>query len=101
MDKLRSKVTWFNDTKGYGFISASTPKGSIADMDIFVHYVAIKGEGFKTLEEGDLVEFELINGPKGPIATGVELLESTSTPITQTDEGEASASTPKGSGGEK
>ena len=59
-------VKWFNDSKGYGFIQAD---GS--DQDIFVHYTSIQGDGFKTLVEGQKVEFELIEGPKGPQASNV------------------------------
>ena len=59
-------VKWFNDAKGYGFIQQ---EGS--DKDVFVHYTAIQGEGFKTLAEGQKVEFELIDGPKGPQAANV------------------------------
>jgi CspA family cold shock protein len=61
----KGKVKWFNDTKGYGFIETD------AGDDIFVHYSAITGEGFKTLKEGDEVEFEVSEGPKGPQATDV------------------------------
>ncbi len=59
-------VKWFNDAKGYGFIQQD---GS--DKDIFVHYTAISGDGFKTLAEGQKVEFELIEGPKGLQAMNV------------------------------
>jgi CspA family cold shock protein len=59
-------VKWFNDSKGYGFIQAD---GN--DRDVFVHYTAIQGDGFKTLAEGQKVEFELIEGPKGPQASNV------------------------------
>ena len=59
-------VKWFNDSKGFGFIQADGIEG-----DIFVHYTAIQGEGFKTLDEGEKVEFELIRGPKGPLASNV------------------------------
>lgn len=59
-------VKWFNDSKGYGFIRTD---GS--ETDIFVHYSAIDGEGFKTLAEGQKVEFELVQGPKGPLASNV------------------------------
>ncbi len=59
-------VKWFNDAKGYGFIQQD---GS--ERDVFVHYTAITGDGFKTLSEGQKVEFELIEGPKGPQASNV------------------------------
>ncbi len=63
-------VKWFNDAKGYGFIQQD---GS--DKDVFVHYTAIQGEGFKTLAEGQKVEFELIDGPKGPQAANVSKVQ--------------------------
>ena len=63
-------VKWFNDAKGYGFIQQ---EGS--DKDVFVHYTAIQGEGFKTLAEGQKVEFELIEGPKGPQAAYVNKVQ--------------------------
>jgi CspA family cold shock protein len=59
-------VKWFNDSKGYGFIQADG-----TEQDVFVHYTAIGGDGFKTLSEGQKVQFELINGPKGPQAANV------------------------------
>ena len=62
----RGKVKWFNDQKGYGFIESTETGG-----DVFVHYSGISGEGFKTLAEGDEVEFELVQGPKGPKAENV------------------------------
>ena len=62
-------VKWFSDAKGYGFL---TQDGS--DKDIFVHYTAIKRDGFKTLREGDRVAFELVEGPKGLQATNVNVL---------------------------
>lgn len=65
MAKQTGKVKWFNDNKGYGFIEQ--PGGP----DIFVHWSAIQGQGFKTLKEGDEVEFEVSQGPKGPQAEHV------------------------------
>ena len=59
------KVKWFNDTKGFGFIESDE------GTDVFVHYSDIDGDGFKTLAEGENVEFELTEGPKGPKAARV------------------------------
>ncbi|MBI3606387.1 MAG: cold-shock protein [Nitrospirae bacterium RIFCSPHIGHO2_01_FULL_66_17] len=61
----RGKVKWFNASKGYGFISQDD--GS----DVFVHFSAIQGDGFKTLDEGQEVEFDVIKGAKGPQAANV------------------------------
>jgi cold shock protein len=58
-------VKWFNDKKGFGFIVGDDGK------DIFVHHTAIEGEGYKSLKEGEKVQFEIINGPKGDQATKV------------------------------
>ncbi len=63
--KLTGRVKWFNDSKGYGFIEQE------GGRDIFVHYTAIEGDGFKSLAEGQKVEFEIIEGTKGPQATKV------------------------------
>lgn len=63
MDK--GKVKWFNEKKGYGFIERES------GGDVFVHYTAIKSDGFKTLTEGQPVEFEVVEGQKGPQAVNV------------------------------
>ncbi len=60
-------VKWFNNRKGFGFIA--DPDG--ADSDIFIHYSEIQGEGYKTLEQGDTVEFELVPSERGPKALNV------------------------------
>lgn len=59
------KVKWFNEQKGYGFIQQDN------GPDVFVHFTAIQGEGFKTLTEGQRVEFDIIEGEKGPQAANV------------------------------
>jgi len=61
----QGKVKWFNESKGFGFIEQESGD------DVFVHYSEIQGEGFKTLNEGDAVEFEVTEGPKGPQASNV------------------------------
>jgi cold shock protein len=61
----KGTVKWFNSSKGYGFIERAS------GGDVFVHYRSISGEGFKNLADGDTVEFEVEEGPKGPQATGV------------------------------
>ncbi len=58
-------VKWFNESKGYGFIQQEN------GPDVFVHYSAIKGDGYKTLAEGQKVEFEVVDGEKGPKASNV------------------------------
>ena len=63
---LKGTVKWFNESKGFGFIEQEQGK------DVFVHYSAIEGAGFKTLNEGDNVEFEIVDGPKGPAAAKVQ-----------------------------
>jgi Cold shock proteins len=62
---LKGTVKWFNESKGFGFIEQESGK------DVFVHYSAIAGAGFKTLNEGDKVFFEIVDGPKGPAAANV------------------------------
>jgi CspA family cold shock protein len=63
------KVKWFNPRKGYGFIE------TLDGRDIFVHYSNIRSEGFRTLEEGDVVSFDIVNGEKGLRAENVECKE--------------------------
>ena len=62
---VKGRVKWFNASKGYGFITQEDGN------DIFVHFTAIQGEGFKSLEEGEEVEFEVSSGEKGPQAANV------------------------------
>ena len=60
------QVKWFNDSKGYGFIVRDDGEG-----DVFVHHTAIQGQGFKTLDEGQKVQFDVVQGQKGPQAANV------------------------------
>ncbi len=62
----KGTVKWFNDSKGFGFITRESGE------DVFVHFSAITGDGFKTLAEGDKVTFEVVKGPKGLQATNVK-----------------------------
>lgn len=64
----KGRVKWFNDQKGFGFIEVEGAK------DVFVHHSSIQGEGFKSLQEGDEVEFEITQGPKGSNATNLRIL---------------------------
>ncbi len=65
MERLKGKVKWFNNAKGFGFI------GREDGPDVFVHYSGIVNEGYKSLAEGDDVEFEIVDGQKGPQAANV------------------------------
>ena len=65
VERLKGTVKWFNNAKGYGFI------GRADGPDVFVHYSAITSEGYKSLQEGDQVEFEIADGQKGPQAANV------------------------------
>ncbi len=62
---MNGKVKWFNAEKGFGFIERE------GGEDVFVHFSAIQGEGFKTLDEGQGVEFDIVEGPRGPQAANV------------------------------
>ena len=66
MARTTGTVTWFNDAKGFGFI---TPENG--DKDCFVHHTAIKADGFRSLSEGERVEFDIVQGAKGPAAENV------------------------------
>jgi CspA family cold shock protein len=65
MARINGVVKWFNDAKGFGFLSRE------GGPDVFVHYSAIQSQGFKSLQEGDQVEFEIVQGQKGPQAADV------------------------------
>jgi len=68
MTRIKGTVKWFNNAKGFGFI------GQENGPDVFVHYSAVKSEGYKSLQEGDQVEFEIVQGQKGPQADAVTKL---------------------------
>jgi CspA family cold shock protein len=63
-------VKWFNDSKGFGFITRND-----GEKDVFCHHSAIQGEGFKSLAEGDKVEFDVVQGQKGPAAENVAMMQ--------------------------
>ena len=65
----KGTVKWFNGDKGFGFVTAEDGK------DVFVHYSAIAGSGFRTLQEGQEVRFDVVEGPKGPQAQNVTVIE--------------------------
>jgi CspA family cold shock protein len=82
--RTTGRVKWFSRVKGYGFI---VPDGNEASKDVFVHYSAIRGEGFRNLDEGQLVEFTIEDTTKGPQAADVVALDQG-----QNDEADAPAS---------
>ena len=69
--KLKGTVKWFNNAKGFGFIGRED-----GSPDVFVHYSAIDNDGYKSLQEGDQVEFEIVDGQKGPQAGSVTRIKA-------------------------
>jgi cold shock protein len=67
---VKGKIKWFSNVKGYGFVEQE------GGQDVFVHYSMIQGEGYKSLAEGDMVSFEIVQGEKGPQASNVVKEES-------------------------
>ncbi len=65
MERIKGSVKWFNNAKGYGFL------GRDGGPDVFIHFSAIVSEGYKSLQEGDQVEFDIVQGQKGPQAANV------------------------------
>ena len=70
MAQFQGSVRWFNNAKGYGFL------GCESGPDVFVHYTAIRTDGYKSLKEGELVEYDVVQGDKGPQADQVVRLKS-------------------------
>ncbi len=68
---IKGRVKWFNSSKGYGFLTRED-----GEPDVFVHFSAIAGDGYRSLQEGNLVEFEVTQGQKGPQATDVKVTAS-------------------------
>ena len=66
MERIRGSVKWFNNAKGYGFLGRDD-----GGADVFVHFSALSGEGYKSLQENDRMEFEIVEGQKGPQAANV------------------------------
>jgi CspA family cold shock protein len=69
-ERVLGEVKWFNSEKGYGFLARDDE-----EKDVFCHFTAINAEGFRTLREGQRVEFEVVDGDKGPQAQNVEVIE--------------------------
>lgn len=70
MSQHEGQVKWFNNAKGYGFVGRND-----GGNDVFTHFTSIQGEGYKTLKEGDMVSFEIVQGEKGPQADKVKVLK--------------------------
>lgn len=68
---MQGKIKWFSNQKGYGFV---TPDGE--EKDLFVHYSAIQADGYKSLQQGDTISFDIVTGPKGQQAGNVKVIKS-------------------------
>jgi CspA family cold shock protein len=88
MAKITGRVKWFSDSKGYGFIEQE------GGDDVFVHHTSIEGQGFKTLAEGETVEFEVIQEPKGPKAVHVVRADGPGEPDRGTGAGQVEGDQP-------